>query len=321
MNFALIVDSCKVGSYQVRNGKAYKFTEPESSSIPFQFHHSIGNECFMGFWSYPFVFDGCFLNWQEWKELPDLDLDVIFVSIEKRFNECTIEYLRSKYPNAKIYGYVKETWNWEHTWQNRLNVFNQCDEVIVPVEDINLFPQLINNCTRKISYLPQPVNIDYLYDNFYKEDRAESIFAYDISWNKSRQGNTMKFAQYISRKYNIELVNVNTQHEASQWESFLNWWPKSTFHINLDPMPIFPGQQAIQCATLGVIQIGGMNESHPKLFPDTATNDYEILENKFSEYLENYDSRIAVMQDAFKRVNDVYSYQAIRDKFKITDTV
>ena len=29
------------------------------------------------------VFGGCFLNWQEWKELPELDLDVIFVSIEK----------------------------------------------------------------------------------------------------------------------------------------------------------------------------------------------------------------------------------------------
>jgi hypothetical protein len=100
---------------------------------------------------------------------------------------------------------------------------------------------------------------------------------------------------------------------------FETWWPKSTFHINLDPMPTFPGQQTIQCAALGVIQIGGMNESHTKLFPDTATNDFDILENKFSEYLQNYDMRVTVMQDAFKKVNDIYSYQAIQDRFKIIE--
>ena len=85
MNFALIVDDCKVESYVVRNKKAYKLSNPNT---PYQFHHSIGNECFIGFWAYPFVFDGCFINWKEWSELPDLDLDVIFVTIEKRFNEC-----------------------------------------------------------------------------------------------------------------------------------------------------------------------------------------------------------------------------------------
>ena len=83
MNFALIVDDCKVGSYMVRDKKAYKLSDP---NIPYQFHHSVSNECFIGFWAYPFVFNGCFINWKEWSELPDLDLDVIFVAIEKRFN-------------------------------------------------------------------------------------------------------------------------------------------------------------------------------------------------------------------------------------------
>ena len=72
--------------------------------IPYQFHHSVGNECFIGFWGYPFVFDGCFINWSEWNELPILDLDVIFVVIEKRIDECKIEYLRKKYPNSIIIG-------------------------------------------------------------------------------------------------------------------------------------------------------------------------------------------------------------------------
>ena len=312
MRFALIVDSCGVGSYQVRDNNAYSLT---NDTIPFQFHHSIGNECFMGFWSLPFVFDGCFLNWSEWTDLPDLDLEIIFVSIEKRFDTCTIEYLRKKYPNAKIYGYVKETWNWEHAWKQRLYVLNQCDKVIVPVEDLRLFPQLTANCTRDIEYLPQPVNVDYLYDHYYTDERTDSIFAYDITWNQSRRSNTIEFAQYLSQKYNVDLININTQNEKNQWEAFLNHWPKCTFHVNLDPMPIFPGQQAIQCATLGVIQLGGVNDSHSRLFPETATNDLKLLEDKFVEYLENFDKRTEVMQNAFHEVNKLYSFDAVYDKF------
>ena len=312
MKFALIVDSCKVGSYIVRDNKAYKFTEPE---VPYQFHHSIGNECFMGFWSYPFIFNGCFLNWGEWNELPELDLDVIFVSIEKRFNDCKIEYLRKKYPNAKIFGYVKETWNWEHAWQNRLDVFNKCDQVIVPVQNFKSFSQLVDNCTRTISFLPQPVNMEYLYNNFYIEERSESIFVYDITWNQSRRGNTIQFAQYLGNKYNIEVDSVNTQHEPNQWHEFLKHWPKSTFHINLDPMTIFPGQQTMQCAALGVIQLGGVNDSHKGLFPDTATNDFNALEDKFVEYLNNYETRMSAIKYAFNKVNEIYSFQAVKSQF------
>jgi hypothetical protein len=60
IKFALIVDKCKVESYTVRDAKAYKLKTPD---IPYQFHHSISNECFIGFWGYPFVFGGHFINW------------------------------------------------------------------------------------------------------------------------------------------------------------------------------------------------------------------------------------------------------------------
>ena len=197
MKFALIVDSCKVNSYLVRDGKAYTLSNPD---IPYQFHHSVGNECFIGFWGYPFVFDGCFINWSEWNELPNLDLDVIFVVIEKRIDECKIEYLRKKYPNSIIIGYLKETWNWNIEWESRIKIFNECDKVFICVSDINLFPELINHCSSEISFLPQPVNVDYLYDNFYSEYKSESIFAYYPVHNYPRQGNTMKFKEYIRIK-------------------------------------------------------------------------------------------------------------------------
>ena len=51
-----------------------------------------------------------FINWRKDGKLPDIDLDIIFFSVEKGFSEFKIEELRKKYPNAKIAGYVKETW-------------------------------------------------------------------------------------------------------------------------------------------------------------------------------------------------------------------
>ena len=255
MKFALIVDSCKVESYIVRNKKAYKFKEP---NVPYQFHHSINNECFMGFWSYPFVFNGCFLNWSEWKELPDLDLDIIFVSIEKKFQECEIQYLRKKYPHAKIFGYVKEMWNLDSTWQKRLKVLNQCDHVIFPIMNYNMFPNIVNNCIVPISFLTQPVD---------------------------------------------------------KWYKFVSYWPKSTFHINLDPIRSCMGQQTVQCATLGVIQLGGLNDSHEILFPETATNDFDVLESKFLDYLNNHENRIKTMKYAFDMVNQIYSYDSTLKQF------
>ena len=311
MSFALIVDSCKVESYTVKHNKAYKFN---STEVPYHFHHSIGNECFMGFWSYPFVFEGCFLNWKEWSELPNLELDTIIVIIEKRFNECKVEDLRKKYPNAKIFGYLREMWNWNQSWQERIKVFNQCDAVISPLEDTSIFPELKQYCNKTIHYLPQPMDIDYFYKNYYKEDRSESIFIYDIVHNQTRQGDTLKFSNYISQKFNLNTVHLHTQNVKNQWEEFLKHWPNCTFHINLDPLRTCVGQQAIQCATLGVINIGGVNESHVKLFPETATNNFDILENKIVEYLENFDKRIDIMQKAFDTVSRVYSFNSVKNK-------
>ena len=312
MNFALIVDSCKVGSYTVRDGKAYKFKQPDT---PFEFHHSISNECFMGFWSYPFVFEGCFLNWNEWNELPDLELDVIIVVIEKRFGDCTIDKLRKKYPNAKIFGYLREMWNWEYSWKQRIDVFNKCDAVLSPIQDVKIFSGLVEYCKPKIFYLPQPMDIDYFYKKYYNEDREESLFIYDIVHNHTRQGDTIKFSNYLSQKYGVQTIHVQTQNVKKQWEEFLKYWPKCTFHMNLDPLRTCVGQQVIQCATLGVINIGGVNESHMRLFPDTATNNLDVLENQFVKYLENFDARVEVMQKAFDAVNKIYSFNAVKNQF------
>jgi hypothetical protein len=81
-------------------------------------------------------------------------------------------------------------------------------------------------------------------------------------------------------------------------------------------MPMFPGQQAMQCAALGVIHIGGENDSHKILWPETATNDLATLESCLNEYLNNYNKRLQVIQYAYDKLNEVYSYESIYSKTK-----
>ena len=313
MNFALIVDKCKVESYTVRDNKAFKLKNPE---LPYQFHHSVGNECFIGFWGYPFVFGGHFINWSEWNTLPDLNLDLIFVAIESDFQRYTIAELRRTYPNATIVAVIKETWNWNQQCMQRLQVYNQCDHVFSCVSERHFQTYLpeLSQCTTPVSYMPQPVNIDYLQDHFYNEIRDEVIFSYLPAWNVSRIGRTEEFTKYISDKYNIPYIRTHTNNNTNQWHDFLKLWTPCTFHFNLDPMPMFPGQQAMQCAALGVIHIGGENDSHKMLWPETATNDFDRLEYCFSTYLNDYNKRLAVIQSAFDKVNDIYSYNSIKSK-------
>ena len=225
--------------------------------------------------------------------------------------------MRKKYPNAIIISAIKELWNWNSEWMNRMDVFNSSDKVLVPISDINQFPQLVQNCSKEIHFLPQPIDIDYLYKNFYLEERDESIFVYDPSHNIVRQGKTAEFAKHIGDKYNIPLFTINTQKNKNQWHDFLKVWTKSTFHFNLDPIPFYPGQQSIQCASMGVVHLGGINDSHNLLWPETSTNDFDVLEKKFVEYLNNYDSRINVIQKAFNKVEEIYSFKSVSKQLEM----
>ena len=81
MNFALIIDNISnCESYYVKDGKAFNFNTHE----PYSFECSIGSECFMNTWNYPFLYEGgYFINWNDFQNnLPNLELDVIFVTIE-----------------------------------------------------------------------------------------------------------------------------------------------------------------------------------------------------------------------------------------------
>ena len=315
MNFALIVDACKVESYTVIENKAYKFREP---TVPYQFHHSIKNESFIGFWGYPFVFGGDFLNWSEWEkplELPDRDYDLIFVVIERNFGH-SIDELRKKYPNAIIVSLLKETYNWNSEWMRRMPIYDQADHVFIPVSHRELFPGL-TACKKPVDFLGQPVDAEYLYNNFYSNKRDELIFPYFAVHNQSRFGRTWEFTFNMSKKYALQYIKpLHTQDSPNQWHDFLKEWSRATFHFNLDPIPHFPGQQAMQCAALGVVHIGGLNDSHGLIWQETATNDESVLEEQFDFYLNNIKERMALLQRAWDRMISIYSYDAVRNRTK-----
>ena len=95
MKFALVIDTISnIDSYYVKESQAYNFSNNE----PYSHENSIGSTCYMNTWNYPWLFDGYFINWQQHKDqLPNLELDVIFVTIERYLNKydwCNIDKLR-----------------------------------------------------------------------------------------------------------------------------------------------------------------------------------------------------------------------------------
>ena len=73
-----------------------------------------------------------------------------------------------------------------------------------------------------------------------------------------------------------------------------------------------PGQHAVAVAAVGSINVGGVNESHRLLFPETATCDESILEARFVKYLNNPTKRFEAIEYAWKKVNELYSLNTIK---------
>jgi hypothetical protein len=80
----------------------------------------------------------------------------------------------------------------------------------------------------------------------------------------------------------------------------------------MDPSPIQPGMQGIQVASVGSINLGGLNESHLILFPETATNDKKVLEERFVKYLNDEVARFRVIEHAWNTLNEIYNYDLVK---------
>jgi hypothetical protein len=303
MKLALIVDNCRQESFELRDSKSYSL----GTDIPYQFTHSIKNECHIGFWSYPKILgDGVFIKITN-AELPNLDLDVIIVVLELDNWKENLDRIRHAYKNAIILGTIKEP--------NRVNIdfLNSCDKIAIPflTQDTDKLFRLIGQPTKEVFLLPQPVDTNYLYDNFFTETKKIQLFQYNHHVH-TRRGSTAEFCKYISDKYSIPIVSTNTTHDnLNQWRDFILSWRESLFHINLDPY-CYSVQQTGQCATLGVINFGGCTDPAYSLFPSTATNDFYVLEQEIYKCINDHEYMISLITDAWERVNKIYSIEAVQ---------
>ncbi len=266
MNFALICDSSNISSYICDEGKVYYL----NSNKPYYRSHHISNECLMGFWNYPILFDGYFINIKE-QLLPDIKFDIIFAAIEK--NTKNLDIIREKYPKAKIYGTLKELDGID--FNVRRYLINNTEGFVEPYLSWNYIPNAIK--------IPQPINVDYLKNNYFISDKKEWLFDYSNYWAAHRIGKNKEFFNMMTDKYHIKTYKTYSDN-INQWVDFILSWNNIQFQINTDPTTNY-GQQAIQCAALGVIVMGGLNDSHKILFPTLATNDLGELKIKLSKMI------------------------------------
>jgi len=334
MKFALIQDivgNGGISSFRVMDGKAYIFDTNKLYTPKFT-PAGLNENCFLSTFNYPFLFNNShFIEWSEFKDnLPDLDLELIFLVIERTLNRkeefpwVKVNNIRKKYPNAKIVGYIKEIWMGEpYDYEDarhkaRIDFLNSCDSVITNRPELKEFQQLADNVDKPFNFVTQPHNIDYFYENF-GGNKDLAIWEY-LPCQMQRRNNTNEFVEYLSKKYNIPvkrktlLPNQDFNHLSII--DFIKQWSSCLFHFNLDPVDYFPGNQITQVVSTGTINMGGVNDNHHLLCPETATCDTKILEQRFVEYLEDEDKRNEIRQKSWERLHKYFSFDAVRLQIK-----
>ena len=339
-------------SFYVKDGTAMSFKDDK----PYMYKHSTSPQCFLQGPVYPFLWDGSyFINLEEYDErgtMPpyDPEVDVVLYGNERvglmneYYDKYSVENIRKQFPNAVIVGAIKEV---AHNFNsgplvlgpgegphrqsrperitNRIKFFNDCDFVNMPsipngtCATIPYLKELENNINKKIVYTPGPTNVDYVFENYYTNEKMNSIFAY-TPCQHHRRGNTMEFANYIGEKYKLPVyykpLYDDRPFDYLSSHDFLKLFSPHLYHFNLDKMKTQPGQQCKQVASVGSINFGGENDSHKFLYPETATCDWDILEEVFVRYFEDENKRFNAIQYAWKMVNEICGFEAVRKSLK-----
>ena len=314
-----------IPSFYVKNGTMYDFKHNK----PHIFEAAMSPQFVTQIWSYCFFYeDGCFLNLKEWEEeLPDFDFDVIVYANERHglddiyWDKYSVARLKNKYSKAKVIGYVKEITVPDYRYKGWIRFLNDCDQVMAPasghLQELPKYKEIQSELNKKINFCsPSPDNINLIYDKFYSNTKDNAIFVY-LPTSPHRRGATLEFANYIGKKYNIPVVQkpFNSSYNVKQhmsWKDFMNYWSPCLWHFNLDPSEVQPGIQTTLVANVGSINIGGMNESHHILYPETATCDQKILEERFVEYLNNKEKRFEVIEYAWNKLNEFYGSTVVK---------
>tara|TARA_R110000737_G_scaffold278432_1_gene285203 strand:- start:1304 stop:2374 length:1071 start_codon:yes stop_codon:yes gene_type:complete len=339
-----------VESFYLDGEVAKKF----KTNKPYMHNHSISPNCFLHGPIYPWVFgDGSyFINLEEYGGVApyDSDVDMVLYANERvglmteYYQKYSVDSIRKQFPNAVIIGYVKEIGvNFNsgpielgpneaprravrpERPKNRIRLFDDCDFVLMPsISDgfcskVDYITKLQSDINKKITFIPGPTNTNYIFDNYYSEEKLNSIFAYAPSQHH-RRGDTLKFAQYIGKKYNLPVHHKPLYNDRPfdylSSHDFVSLWSPHLYHFNLDNTKTQPGQQCKLVASAGSINIGGVNDSHQFLYPETATCNLSKLEDVFVKYHEDENARFEAVRYAWERVNELSGFDNVKRLFK-----
>lgn len=300
MKFGLFLDKTKVNSYFCSNKKTYNYFTKE----PYFRTHSILNECQLGFWNYPSLFDGLLINLNEFENLPEENFDLIFINLESNNPKFTIDEIKNKY-NCKIFGIFKEAYGIDFNTYNY--TFSKCDKIVTGVQ-IHL-DELKSKFGNKAFYLPQPVDIEYLRKNFFTELKEDSLFCYTSHVDR-RSSLNLKLSTHLCNKYNLNFKINDAKNNYLNLSDFLKTISPVKYHVNLDTDYLCVGQQSCLCASLGIINLGGNSDASLNLFPETFGLDYGKCENFLKQILSET-NRLEYEKIVFERLNKIYHHSVI----------
>jgi len=320
MKGALIIDKCSQSSYYVKDKIAYFLGGEKEYNHP----NHLGGKYAPPFMNFPYIFDeGYLLKIEEFGDIsnmPDLDLDVIILSLEK--SDYRVKDIRSKYPNAVILATLKEYnpsgGHPTKTWNDRLiNLYNEVDIATSPYFKLDRFSEFQSLINKDLIYLPDPIDIDFLSQNVFQEERPNTVLCYLAPTHMDRgQSETIQFCNYLQQRYGVELVIPKyswpyDHNKRLPFNTFIEYIANASFCINLDKWYQI-GQTGLHCAALGTIHIGGVADSNLKLFEETATNDLEKLGSIFENLYTNHQERIHYIQTVYNRAYNNYSLDSVK---------
>jgi hypothetical protein len=249
---------------------------------------------------------GVFINLSEFNSVPKFDLDIIFVCLEWHIDK--IDEIRKAYPNALICAIIKELY-FISSIEDRIKFFNKCDRILSMYKNINMSMNYSYKFNKNVDWLPCPIDV-HTYEKLFSKQKKEDKIVIYLPKCKWRRGNTEKFGEFLSKKYNIDYIKL----ETSSMYDFLNLVSKYKYILNMDPEPQL-GQQTIYNAIFKNMNIGGLNDANKILYPETSTNDDNILETIFCKSLNDKNYFDILVNKSYKSVIETYSYESVTNRF------
>lgn len=257
-------------------------------------------------------FNGLHINLKE--PIPKIPLDLIFITCDHHFKIDMLNFVRKTYPNAKIVGYHKDRSPEYFMDDARRLLWDNCDAIAVASREevvrqvSSMFPSKI------VFHFPYPYDIDKLRSMYMAKTKRGAL----LGCTKSRNDGytTCKdFLYEIERKYNHQALDYN---ESMHWDGWMRAMGYSKICLNMDTIPDI-GQTAIEAAITNTWHIGGISDAAKILWPDTATNDINILDQIINDDLSNNTSSDYINY-AYNKCKEEYSFKTARSNMrKITE--